>query len=175
MELFYSFPKNDLKLGQQVCRLLRCIDNKDLSFIKGYRLPTEYNGCKLKINYLDTTGSLLLYSIIAYPEGKLDLLHLLSVDKPIDGGEYLFFRQHLLRIITDQEFSKLASKFRKGRISQLSIDILRICLVKDKLPTKTRTPSRGSKYAKLIDCSRCGNKHLSPGHCYHCLNLKRQD
>ena len=173
MDLFYTFPRNDVKLSQQVCRLLRYIDNKDLSFIKGYRLPTDYNGCKFKINYLNSRGNLLLFSIIAYSGGKFDLFHLLSVDKPINGGEYLFFRQHLLRTIDNQEFDRFASKLRKSRIRELSIDILRICLVKDKLPTKKRTPFGGLEYASLINCLECGSKCLSSVKCYKCLNSKR--
>ena len=76
-------------------------------------------------------------------KGKKTLLDWLLVDTPISGEEYLFFKQHLLRLLTEKEFNKFASKLRKERVGDLFICILRICLVKGRLPVIRRTPSGG--------------------------------
>ena len=175
--LFGTFPKNDIKFGGQICRLLRRISSSDLTFIKGYSLHVQYKGCNFKINYLNPDGSFILLYLDMYyrrsSKGKKTLLDWLLVDTPISGVEYLFFKQHLLRLLTEEEFNKFASKLRKERVGDLFISILRTCLVKGRLPVRERTPSGGLEYSRIINCSECGSKRLSPGHCYKCLNSER--
>ena len=175
--LFSTFPKDDVKFGGQICRLLRCINSSNLTFIKGYSLPVQYKRCNFNINYLNPNGSFILLCLEMYyrrsSKGKKNLLGWLLVDFPISGEEYLFFKQGLLRLLTEKEFNLFAAKLRKEQVGDLFISILRICLVKGRLPVKRRIPSGGLEYTKITNCSECGSKSLLSGHCYKCYNSKQ--